>query len=512
MRKKLAFIEKQHANEDITNKLDALNGVISKLEQGVKEEVKSTQLTISETLTAQLQSTGKMLGDHLVELGKAQTREIENVKKSTDTLTQSNDTRLDSVRKTVNDRVQDLQNTLTQQLNTTTNTLVNTVGKLGDTQTTATDKLIETIGEFGKTQKQRLEDVTKATNTLTQSNENSIENVRKTINERLQSLQNSNDSKLDQMRKTVDEQLQSTLEKRLTESFNIVSERLEAVTKGLGAMQELASDVDSLQKVLANVSQRGALGEVQLGSILEQILTPDQYEKNVQPHTGSERVEYAIRLPGENKDLNSHVWLPIDAKFPTADYERLLDAAENADKEAEEQAINALMRTIRRSAQDIQKYIQTPHTTEFAIMFLPTEGLYSEVLRKPGEVQKLLQDSNIIVTGPTNLAALLMSIRVGFRTLAIQEHSSEIWNILAAVKTEFEKFGELMTKLKKQLNTASNTVDKTSVRTRAMARHLKEVEQLPPEIASEQLGLPNTESDGGLVDLSDSQEESTTHI
>ena len=500
MRKQLASIE---AHQDGQDGVNSLREEIARSEQGIKDEVRSSQRTISETLTTQLQSTGEMLGANLIELGKAQTRELENVTKSTNNLTQSNENRIENVRKTVDERIQVLQTsnersldqirqTVTEQLTATADALVSTVGRLGNAQKTITDTLIKTIDKLGDTQKQRLEDVTKSTNNLMQSNEASIESVRKTVDNRLQTMQESNERKLDEIRKTVDEQLQSTLEKRLTESFNIVSERLESVRDSLGRMHELASDVGNLQRVLTNVSTRGTWGEVQLGSILKDILTPDQYDANVQPHTGSERVEYAIRLPGQNGDPNSYIWLPIDAKFPREDYERIKEASERADKDAEQDAIRSLIRRVRVEAKSInKKYIAPPHTTDFAIMFLATEELYAEVLRQPGLVENLLRDHRTIVAGPTTLSAILSSLRLGFQTLAIQERSSEIREVLAAVKTECEKFGGIMEKLQKQLNTASNTVESTGARTRAMARHLREVEQLPQDVASERLGLPH---------------------
>ena len=369
-----------------------------------------------------------------------------------------------------------ISNTLTNQFKSSSDTLVNTLKVLGGTQT------------------EKLDGVTKSINTLTESNENRFENVRKTLNNRLDTLQKSNENKLDQMRKTVDKHLQSTLEKRLTESFKVVSERLEAVQKGLGKMENLASNVGNLQRVLTNVSARGAWGEVQLGAILEQILTSDQYSQNVQPHAGSERVEYAVRFPGHNDDPNTYVWLPIDSKFPMADYERLVDAAEKADKEEEQAAIKALLRIVRTEARNIsEKYISPPDTTEFAIMFLPTEGLYAEVLRQPGVVAELLQKHGIVVAGQTTLAAILISLRLGFRTLAIQEHASEIRQLLAAVKTEFGVYHRALQLTQKQLKQASNNLEKAGNRSMKVVDKLREVEDLPLEEAAEKLGLPETE-------------------
>ncbi len=363
----------------------------------------------------------------------------------------------------------------------------------------SSDSLVNTLKALGGTQTEKLDSVTKSIDTLTESNENRFENVRKTLNERLDTVQKSNENKLDQMRKTVDEHLQSTLEKRLTESFKVVSERLDAVREGLGKMENLASDVGNLQRVLTNVSARGTWGEFQLGAILEQILTPDQYSLNVQPHAGSERVEYAIRFPGNDEDPNTYVWLPIDSKFPMADYERLVDAATKADKKGEQAAIKALTRTVRTEAKDIsEKYISPPDTTEFAIMFLPTEGLYAEVLRQPGEVAELLQKYSIVVAGPTTLAAILISLRVGFRTLAIQKHSSEISKLLAAVKTEFGMYHRSLQLTQKQLKQASNNLEEAGNRSQKVVDKLREVEDLSPGEAAERLGLPETELESEL--------------
>ena len=354
--------------------------------------------------------------------------------------------------------------------------------------------LVETLGELGKAQDRQLKDVRKATNDLTESNRSSIESVRGIVDKRLQAIQESNENRLDQMRKTVDEKLQSTLQKRFNESFKIVSERLEAVQNGLITMQNLAEGVGNLQRVLTNVSSRGAWGEVQLGAILEQILTPDQYEMNVQPREGEERVEYAIRLPGMDDDPDQYVWLPIDSKFPIADYERLVDAAEKADKEGEQAAIKALIRTVRTEAKNISdKYISPPDTTDFAIMFLPTEGLYAEVLRQPGEVADLLHKHQIVVAGPTTLAAILISLRVGFRTLAIQKHSSEIRKLLAAVKAEFGSYHDALQLTQRQLRHASNNLEAAGNRSQKVVDKLREMEDLPLGEAAERLGLPESE-------------------
>jgi len=356
------------------------------------------------------------------------------------------------------------------------------------------DTMIRTIGEMGKLQNDQLESITRLIQELTESNRTEIEKLRSRIDTQLKHLQESNEKKLDQMRETVDEKLQSTLEKRLGQSFKLVSERLEAVQHGLGEMQNLATGVGDLKKVLTNVKARGTWGEVQLGALLEQILTPDQYDKNVRTRRNSqESVEYAIRLPGQDDDPKSCVWMPIDSKFPQEDYLRLVEAADTADGDAVQKATAALLRSVHSSAKEIRdKYLNPPATTDFAIMFLPTEGLYAEVLRQPGQVEKIQQDYRIVVAGPTTLSAILSSLRIGFRTLAIEKRSSEVWKVLAGVKTEFGKFGHVLTTVKRQLNTASNTIEQTGVRTRAMERKLRAVEKLPSEETTQILNLPDS--------------------
>lgn len=356
------------------------------------------------------------------------------------------------------------------------------------------DTMVKTIGEMSKSQNDQLESIARLIQELTESNRTGIEKLRSTIDAQLKHLQESNEKKLDQMRETVDEKLQSTLEKRLGESFKLVSERLEAVQHGLGEMQNLATGVGDLKRVLTNVKARGTWGEYQLGALLEQILTPDQYDKNVRTRANSqESVEYAIRLPGRDDDPGSCVWMPIDSKFPQEDYLRLVEAADAADTDAVQKATAALLRSVHSSAKEIRdKYLNPPETTDFAIMFLPTEGLYAEVLRQPGQVEKIQQDYRIVVAGPTTLSAILSSLRIGFRTLAIEKRSSEVWKVLAAVKTEFGKFGDVLSKVKRQLNTASNTIEQTGMRTRAMERKLRTVEELPTEETAEILELPDS--------------------
>jgi DNA recombination protein RmuC len=307
----------------------------------------------------------------------------------------------------------------------------------------------------------------------------SLENMRGIVDLRLQELQKDNAQQIDRMRATVDEKLHGTLEKRLGESFRLVSERLEQVHQGLGAMQQLATDVGGLQRVLTNVKTRGGWSEWQLGALLAEMLTPDQFAKNMKTRDETdERVEFAIKLPGDEN--GAPVWLPVDAKFPMEHYERLAVAQERGDAEAVETAVRTLETQLKKCAKDIcDKYINPPKTTDFALLFLPSEGLYAEAIRRVGLVQNVQRDCRVTFVGPTTLAALLNSLQMGFRTLAIQRRSSEVWNLLASVKTEFGKFGESLTAVKDKLDQAARKMEDVDVRSRAITRKLRDVEELP---------------------------------
>lgn len=369
----------------------------------------------------------------------------------------------------------------------------------------STETLVKTISQIGDSQTKKFGAFTEQLKALTESNQGGLKHLQETVDGRLQELRSSNERKLDQMREVVDEKLQNTLEKRLGESFKLVGDRLEAVQQGLGEMRSLASGVGDLKKVLTNVKTRGTWGEVQLGALLDQILTPEQFARNVKTKQGSrENVEFAIRLPGPSDEPDQCVWLPIDSKFPQEDYLRLVEASENGDAAAVQQAQGALIRSINDSAKDVSaKYLDPPQTTDFAILFLPTEGLYSEVLRQPGLVERLQREHRIVVAGPTTLAAVLTSLRIGFRTLAIEQRSSEVWKVLGAVKHEFGKFGNVLEKVKRQLDTAGRTIDETGRRTRAMERKLRTVEELPGEAATEMLDL----AEDSPVDLLEAKED-----
>ena len=361
---------------------------------------------------------------------------------------------------------QELALTRQEQTQTMTQTLGVLQQTLGVQQQTLTQQLTQQLGQLGESNARRMLD------------------VRDVLDKQLEALQKSNSAKLDEMRQTVDEKLQTTLQARLGESFKQVAERLEQVHKGLGEMQSLAQGVGDLKHLLTNVKTRGIFGEAQLGALIEQIFVAEQYSVQVATKPNSrERVDYAIKMPGRSMDMTgspSQLWLPIDAKFPTEDFERLLDAQERADAAGAEVAGKALEMRIRAEAKSIsEKYIEPPYTTDFAILFLPSESLYAEVLRRPGLMDSLQRDYRITLAGPTTLLAMLNSLQMGFRTLALEKRSSEVWQVLGAVKTEFGKFGDVLAKVKAQTQTVLNTLDSAEQRSRAMGRALKTVEAMP---------------------------------
>ncbi|GAB4302454.1 MAG: DNA recombination protein RmuC [Desulfuromonadia bacterium] len=354
------------------------------------------------------------------------------------------------------------------------------------------EHLSRRLSEMGTTQKDQLDSFSRQLAHLTHLNETKLEALRESVESRLTLIREETGKQLDQMRATVDEKLHATLEQRLGESFRLVSERLELVHKGLGEMHHLAQGVGDLRKVITNVKTRGTFGEVQLGNLLEQILSPGQYARNVATRPGSnERVEFAIRLPGRGDDPQSVVWLPIDAKFPLEDYIRLVDALEGGETEQAAELSRALERRIRQMAADIRtKYLEPPATTDFGLLYLPTEGLYAEILRRTGLVEEL-QREKIVVSGPTTLAAFLNSLQLGFQTLAIEKRSSEVWKLLGAVKTEFVRFGDILDKTRKKLSEAQNSLDAASVRSRAIERKLRSVDQ-----SEEPLSLTDEDQSG----------------
>jgi DNA recombination protein RmuC len=370
--------------------------------------------------------------------------------------------------------------------------------------------LSDTLTSIGAHQKERLEELTRALTTLTESQIKTHDSLRSAVENRLDAIRTENANKLDEMRQTVDEKLQTTFEQRLGESFRIVSEQLERVYQGLGEMQSLAAGVGDLKRVLSNVKVRGTWGEIQLGSLLEQFLAPDQYVRNAKVRDdSSEMVEFAIRLPGHDSD--QEVLLPIDAKFPQEDFDRLTLAAERGDAAGVEKAAAALEQRIAGLARSVkEKYINPPRTTDIAILFLPTESLYAEILRRPGAFEQLQREYHVTLAGPTTLTAILNALQMGFRSLAIEKRTSEVWQVLGAIKSEFGKYGDVVKRLRRQLNTAVNTVDTLGARTRVMDRKLRRVEVLPEGAAQAILGVDvlnamDQEDENGAAEEPDSE-------
>lgn len=362
--------------------------------------------------------------------------------------------------------------------------LAGTVKSFGDTVNERIFRLTEKQGEHFDRFSERIGEVV-------ERNDFRMEKVREAVEKRLEDMRRDNGERLEKMRETVDEKLHATLERRLGDSFKLVSDRLDLVHKGLGEMQTLAVGVGDLKKVLQNVKTRGTWGEVQLGNLLDDILTPDQYDRNVATRKGSnDRVEFAIRIPAKDEKVET-IWLPIDAKFPLEDYQGLIDASEKGDADAVDRLSKALEIRIKSEAKDIHdKYVDPPHTTDFGILFLPNEGLYAEVLRRPGLVDNLRRDCKVVVAGPTTVAALLSSLQVGFRALAIEKRSSEVWTVLGAVKKEFGAFGDILDKTHKKLQEASNTIENASRKSRTIERKLGKVQELPvPELVDETLKI-----------------------
>jgi len=433
---------------------ERLDGVRAESATGAKqlrEEVVATLKTLSETISQTMR-----------ELGNVQKAQLEAFSSQLGSFAKASGERLDGVRAESATGAKQLREEVIAALK-------------GITEATT-----KTMGELANVQKAQLEVMSSAIGRLSDSNEKKLEAVRVTVESKLQSIQIDNAKQLDQMRQTVDEKLQGTLEKRLGESFKQVSERLEQVHKGLGEMQTLATGVGDLKKVLTNVKTRGTWGEVQLGAMLEQVLNPDQFASNVATKDGGERVEFAIELPGQGAYKEETVWLPIDAKFPVEDYQRLIEAQENADAEGVDVAGKQLENRVKMCARDIcEKYLNPPKTTDFGILFLPIEGLFAEVIRRTGLTEVIQRECRVVIAGPTTLWSILNSLQMGFRTLAIQKRSSDVWNLLAAVKTEWTKYGDVLDAVQKKLHQASETIEKAKARSRAVGRKLKDVQELP---------------------------------
>lgn len=447
----------------------------------------------AKALREEVQNTLKQLGEGIVTsveaLAKMQGESLDAVTKKIALLTEGNEQRQETLRTNVEQKLTEIKTDAAAGAKTLREEVTSSLKTLGES-------LVQSVTQISESQKERLDRVSVSVTDLTQKTAEQQEALRKTLEERLDVLRKENETKLDQMRQTVDEKLQATLDQRLATSFKQVSDHLEQVYKSVGEMQTLATGVGDLKKVLSNIKARGTWGEVTLGNLLEQVMAPQQYAQNVevQPGTG-QRVEFAIRLPG-GADDDTPLWLPIDAKFPIGDYERLVEASERGDVEATEAASKAVEVSIRLAAKDIcDKYIHPPHSTDFGVMFLPTEGLFAEVLRRPGLVDSLQRECRIIVTGPTTLMALLSSLRMGFRTLAIQKRSSEVWQVLAAVKSEFGRFEVVFDRVHKKLQEAQNVVEQAGTRRRAVVRKLRGVEALPELEAARILELAVVDDD-----------------
>lgn len=481
-----------------------------------RQENADSAKNLRQELIVALQELRKMLQDQISFLGEGQRQQFKEFTE-----------RLDALRNALILADQAQREELTRNQQVFTDALMKRIGELGDAQEKQLDRFTRTLEEMtksseanAKSQREELnaslkefrEVVTKAMEELRLTLDQKLERVRQTVVEQLDRVRQENQIKLEEMRKTVDDKLHDTLEKRLGESFKQVSDRLEQVHKGLGEMQNLATGVGDLKKVLTNVKTRGTWGEIQLGNLLEQILTPEQYVKDARPKPRSQEiVEYAIKLPGRDEDDNA-VLLPIDAKFPKEDYERLVEASEKADIHGVEVAIKQLEARIKQEARNIRdKYIAPPHTTDFAILYLPIEGLYAEVLRRPGLVETLQRDYRVSIAGPTTLAALLNSLQMGFRTLAIQKRSSEVWKILAAVKKKFEAFGKTFAQVQKKIQDADKALEVAKEDTRIMGDKLKEVEAMTDAEATRVLSLPDADMEADTAiedDLSNKDIES----
>jgi DNA recombination protein RmuC len=445
----VALLRHGRSEGGLAVRLDALKQDSERLERTLREEQRAGR----EELQQGFDRFRGHVGEQLSGVSRHQAERIDGFAQRLDTLTASTDAGLQALAQ-----------------------------RLTEDARRSREELTLTLARAGEQQRQQLA-------ALTADNEKRLAEVRATLETKLKAIQDDNAARLEQMRATVDEKLQSTLETRLGQSFQLVSERLEQVHRGLGEMQSLASGVGDLKRVLSNVKSRGILGEVQLAALLEQLMTAEQYESNVATVPGSnERVEFAIRMPGQQD--GGALYLPIDAKFPVEDYQRLLEAQDAADAEAAALAGRALELRVREEAKRIKaKYVAVPHTTDFAVLFLPTEGLYAEVIRRPGLFELLQREHRVVVAGPTTLSALLNSLQMGFRTLAIAKRSSEVWSILGAVKTEFGKFGDVLDKVKKKLDEAGKHIDATGVRTRAIERRLRGVETLSGEVTQQLLGV-----------------------
>jgi DNA recombination protein RmuC len=464
-----------------------------------REELRSSNKEANESVAGGIRS--------FTELGRTVDGRIKDLQEGTEAKLEATRGVLDRIRETVDGKLDAVRGDLTAGLKTHSESLVTSLDRTGTTQIERLDAMTKQVKDVAEGNQIVLERIRATFDAR-------VVELRQSLDARVKEMQEGNERKLEEMRQTVDEKLQGTLEKRLGESFKFVSERLEMVHKGLGEMQGLATGVGDLKRIFSNVKVRGTWAEVQLGGILEQMLTMDQWDKNVCVKEGSsERVECAIRLPGSRDDRGRCMWLPIDSKFPTEDYARLQLAAEAGDSEAVQSATDALLRALKAAAKDIaEKYINPPVTTDYAIMFLATEGLYAEALRQPQFVEELQQRYRVVIAGPTTLSAIVSSLRLGFQTLAVEQRAAEVWRVLGAVKAEFGKFGGVLDKVNRQLHSASKTIEEAGTRTRVMERKLREVERMEPEESAKILVLPGVGAEPGANEVSETSDEEVAGV
>ncbi len=459
------------ANTEITRIDPLVRSEFSNNRDEIQRGAKNTR----EELNNSFKTFGETLTNNITDLSNIQKKQLETFSIQLQSLTKSNEEKIDKLITSNELKLKEFNEQLTNSSKENRTELTNSLKSFEE-------KFGANVKDFNELQRQKFNDLFIKQDELKNDTEAKLEKIRETVEKKLQTLQEENIKKLEEMRNTVDEKLQTTLEKRFNDSFTVISERLEQVHKGLGEMQSLATNVGDLKKVMTNVKSRGIMGEYQLANILEDLLTNEQYEKNVKTKPGSGAVvEFAIKMPNNN-NLEKTLWLPVDSKFPKEDYEALVDAYDDGDPEKLDSLRKAFRNGIIKNAKDIkEKYIDPPNTMEYGIMFLPFESLYAEVLRTPGLFELLQKDYKITITGPTTLSALLSSLQMGFRTLAIEKRSSEVWDLLSAVKTEFNQFGIILEKTKKKLQEATNTIDKAGVRSRAIERQLRKVQELPSQ-------------------------------
>lgn len=509
----------------IVSRLDAFEKTQEHIEHVVKDEVARNRDELNKTARDQRQELSdafKTLSDsvaqRITDIANMQKGQLDAFSGQLASFAKASGERLDAVRAESATGAKQQREEVVLTLNGISETITKTIDGIRVESSTGAKHLREEViaalkgiteatnkmmGESANLQKSQLESMSASIEKLVSTNEKKLEAIRITVEGKLESMQIDNAKQLEQMRQTVDEKLQGTLEKRLGESFKQVSERLELVHKGLGEMQTLATGVGDLKKVLTNVKTRGTWGEVQLGVLLEQVLNPDQFATNVSTKDGGERVEFAIKLPGQGENKDEVVWLPIDAKFPIEDYQRLIEAQEKADIDGVEAAGKQLDNSVKSCAWTISsKYLNPPKTTDFGILFLPIEGLFAEVIRRIGLTEAIQRECRVVIAGPTTLWSILSSLQMGFRTLAIQKRSSEVWNLLGAVKTEWTKYGDVLDAVQAKLHQASDTIEKAKVRSRAVGRKLKDVQELPTGEATNLLTL-----DGAIDDKIDGEDE-----